>query len=144
MRRYGLIAKLFAQKRVLKRGVIAGHRCANCTPGDPVTRLIETHQRRLEAIRLRQQVGGGHANLLQGETRSHRSPQRPLAVYVVRRKAWSLCFYEKSANFTPVLLALGPDHRNIGNRSRGDPHLLPIQDILVALASSASAHTTWI
>ena len=44
-----LVAKLLAQEGVLQRRVVAGHSCADGSPGDAVAGLVEAHERGLEA-----------------------------------------------------------------------------------------------
>ena len=64
----GMIVELLAELRVLQRAVVARHRRADRAPGDPVARLVQAAQRRLQPARLRQQVFRGNTNILQGQT----------------------------------------------------------------------------
>src|SRR3954471_16818591 len=61
----GLVAELLAQDGILQRGVVAGHGRADGAPADPIARLVEAHQRRLEPAGLGKQVACRHAHVLQ-------------------------------------------------------------------------------
>src|SRR5262249_20289636 len=65
-------------------------------------------------------------------------------MHVLRGEAGAIGFHDEAANLAFVLVALGPDDRNICNGSRGDQHLLTIQDVFVALPYSSGFHATGI
>src|SRR5512143_2919639 len=50
------LAELYARLGILKRRFVAGHRRADAAPGDAVARLVQAHERRLEAFGLREDV----------------------------------------------------------------------------------------
>src|SRR6185369_5117730 len=73
-------------------------RCADRSPGDPVARLGEAEERRLEPSALGQQVLGGDPAILEDELGGDRGPEAPLAVHEGPRKSGPLLLDEEAAN----------------------------------------------
>ena len=66
-------------------------------------------------------------------------------MYVVRRKSGAVGFDEEAANAPVVwrnswLFELCPDHGNVCNAARGDPHFFAIENIVVAVFARAGSH----
>src|SRR5262249_39749075 len=138
----GLVGKLLARFGVLQRGVVARHGGAERAPADSVTRLIEAAEGPFETDYTREQIFFGNFAVGKGEAGGHGSTQRPLAVDVPSFEAGSAFFDEEAADF--IVVALGPNHGDVGKRAAGDPHLFAVEDVLVSLFYGASQHAAWI
>src|SRR5262249_15482075 len=62
-------------------------------------------------------------------------------MYVLRGEAGAIGLDDKAANLALMLVALSPDDCNVGDGSRGDPHLLAIKDVFVTFARSTGFHS---
>ena len=83
-------------------------------------------------------------HVLQGKARSDRCAQRPLAVNVVGFESGAIRLDEESANAILFVFHLCPDDRDVGDRAGGDPHLLAVDDVLIADFAGAGAHAAGI
>src|ERR1700750_3386714 len=146
MTRNGLVTKLLSLSRILQRGVITGHGCSNGPPTDPVTRLAEAHQRRLQAIGLGQQIRRWNPNILHCEPGRNRGSKRPLTVHIMRRESSPIRLDQKAAD-SPILWSnarffkFRPNYSHIRDAARGNPQLFTIENIVVAVFARACPHT---
>ena len=84
--------------RVLERFLEARHRRADRAPRDAVARLRETHQRTLEAARLRQDRVGRQVHVLKHELARVARAQRELALLVLGLEALAVRRHDEAAN----------------------------------------------
>src|SRR5271154_5355245 len=147
MTRDGLIPELFALLCILQRGVVTGHGCSDCSPTDAVAGLAETHERRLQAVGLRQEICRWDAHILQGKARSDRCAKRPLAVHIMRGESWAIGL-DKKATDAPIfwsnawLFELRPDHCDVSNAPGGDPHLFTVENVMLAVPAGSGSHSS--
>ncbi len=83
-------------------------------------------------------------NVLQRQPGCDRSAQRPFAVNVVGLEAGAVFFDEEAANLVVFVFHLGPDDGDVGDAAGGDPHLLAVENVLVAHFAGAGAHAAGI
>src|SRR5437868_13577065 len=65
-------------------------------------------------------------------------------MYVLGAKAWAVGFDQKAADIVVFILYFGPDNSDVGDRARGDPHLLAVEDVFTARLSCPGAHAAGI
>ena len=139
----GLFANCLRGLRVLQRRVVAGHRRAERAPADAVARLVQAAERALQACHARAaNFRRGISQSVERQPGGHGSAQRPLAVHVVGFETWRVFFHQEAANL--FVFAFGPDHRDVRDRAAGDPHLLAVQNVAVALFHRARQHAAGI
>ena len=63
---------------------------------------------------------------------------------VIGLESGTVGFDQKSADLIVLIFDLGPDHGDVGDGARGDPHLLAVQHIFVANFAGAGAHAAGI
>ena len=56
-------------------------------------------------------------------------------------EARAIGFHQKSADIVVFIFYFGPDDSDVGDRARGDPHLLAVQHVLFPDSASARAHS---
>ena len=140
----GLVVELLSGLGVLQRGVVAGHGCADGSPTDAVARLVQAHQRALEAAGAGQQVGGGNVHILEREAAGDGGAQAPLAVHFVGAEAGAVGFDKEAADAIVFVFNLGPDDGDVGDVAGGDPHLFAVENVLVAGLARGGGHAAGI
>src|SRR5436190_156235 len=63
-------------------------------------------------------------------------------MHILRGEAGTIGFNDEATNLAIVFIALCPNDCDVGNGSRGDPHLFAIQDVFVTSARSTGFHAT--
>ena len=138
MRGDGLVGELLALLRVVERGFVAFHRRPEAAPADPVARLRQAIQRRLQPLRLGQLVAGGDAAVVHRQAAGDGSPQRVLVVHVPGFEALGVLLHQVTANLAAFILR--PHQRHVGDGAVGDPELLPVQQVGVAVLLRGGQH----
>ena len=140
----GLIVKLFPGLGVLQSGVVAGHGRADRSPADAVARLVEAHQRALEAAAPGSRLAAGtwtswSERPLVIEARSDHLPWTSNA-----REAGAVGLDQEAPHAVVFIFDLGPDHGDVGDVAGGDPHLFAVENVLVAGFAGGGGHAAGI
>src|SRR5207302_9372883 len=131
--------------RVFDRRVETRAHCARCAGGDGETPVVETAHRDLEAIalitdsvRLRHLEVGHEDRADIARTYAQSIPDRLRA----SRAAASLTVEHERGNAAPTRLGvgLGEDEQEVRGVGVGDPNLLPVPDIAVAVPARRPLH----
>ena len=123
--------------RVLERRFEAGAGRADRAPDDPVAGLVEAGERAFQRAHLGQDGVGGQAHVVEQQLGGDRGAQAELLVDVLGGEALGALGDEEAAD---ALVGLRPDDGDVGDRAVGDPHLLAVQDPVVAVAAGAGPH----
>ena len=120
----------------------AGHGGAHRPPRNAVAGLGETHQRALEAGRSRKDRVVGQAHVVEHQFARVRRQQRELALLVAGAEAGRVGRHDEAANALRVagLAGLRPDHRHVGHRAVGDPHLGAVEHPAVGGFAGSGDH----
>src|SRR5438552_641165 len=140
-----LLAEGLSLARVFDRRVETRAHCARCTGGDGETPVVETAHRDLEAIalitdsvRLRHLEVGHEDRADVARTYA----QSILDRLGAQRTAASLTVEHERGNAAPTRLGigLGEDEQEVRGVGDGDPNLLPVQDVAVAVPARRRLH----
>ena len=113
--------ELLAIQRVLPGGVPAPFGGPHRAPGNAEARVVEATERAGEPFDAFQDALFGQMHIGQHDLARDTGPQGEFAFDLGRGKASIAAFDDEAADL--VVLALGPHHRDIGERGVGDPHL---------------------
>src|SRR5262245_55676537 len=128
-----LDADLAGATRLVERRL----RGADRAPRDAVARLREAGQRALDAFDTRQQLRLVHTHVLQHELARVRRAQRELVLDALAGETLRALVDEEAADRA---LALGPDHRDVGDAAVRDPVFAAVQHIVVAVLHGLGQH----
>ncbi len=140
----GWLWNCFRVYRVLQRSVVARHGRADGSPTDAVARLVEAHQRALEAAGAGQQIGGRARARPAGKAAGDGGAQAPLAVNLVGAEAGAVCLDQESADAIVFVFDLGPDDGDVGEIAGGDPHLFAVENVFIAGLARGGGHAAGI
>ena len=100
--------------------------------------LVQAAERTGQATGLRQHGRRRQPYVVQHQLGRDRRAQRQLPGDLRRREARRRRRYDEAAD---AVVRPGPDHRDVGHRAVGDPHLRAVQHPVVAVAPGVRAHT---
>ena len=134
----GLARPLLALLGIIERGLVALHGRAQRAPTDAVARLRQAAERRPQPVGLGQAVASGNLAVAQRQPAGDGRPQRILVMHVPSLQARRALLYQEAANLSVVVL--GPHQRHVGHRPVGDPQLLAVQHVALALLARRGQH----
>src|SRR5256714_3200061 len=132
-----------ALARVLDRALEAGADDAARAGGDGEAPLVEPVHRDLEALPLlAHEVLGRHLDVLEEELARGAGPDAELVLRVRRREAGRALLDDEGRDALVLRgrVGLREDERVVGDGGVGDPVLLAVQDVRVALAAAGRLH----
>ena len=135
-------AKLFAVEGVLARGVPAELGGTQRAPADAIAGGVEAGERAFQAAHVGEGVFFRAEHVVHDDFTGDRRTQANLAVNRRGAQALPAFFQDKAANLARVIL--GPDHKHIGDRAVGDPHLRAGQAVAAVDLFRAGDHRAWV
>ena len=130
--------ELLAVEHVLARGAIAGFGGAEGAPGDAEAGRVEAGEGAFQSANARHQLFFRHEDLVHHDLAGDRCAQADLAVDRRRAEALGSFLEDEPANL--VVVGLGPDDEDVGNRRIGDPHLAAAEPIAAVHRAGAGGH----
>ncbi|MNR21759.1 hypothetical protein D3C85_1386780 [compost metagenome] len=113
--------ELFAIQAVLPSGMPAIFGCPQRSPTDAVTGRVQTGKRTSQATHIREGVFLRAEHVVHDDFASDRRTQADLAMNRRSTQAFPAFFQNETANLTGIVFS--PNHKHVGDRAVGDPHL---------------------
>ena len=134
------LAELDALLAVTQRGVVAFHGHAERTPSDAVAGAIQAAERSTQAALVRKQVALGHLHVVEHEFAGGAGAQGELPMRGGGGEAFHAAFHDQAMDTAFGVLGFGPHHREVCEGRIADPHLGPVQQVVVAHVLEGGDH----
>ena len=131
-------AELAAVEHVLARSAVAGFGGAEGAPGDAETGRVEAGEGALQAAHAGHQLFCRHEDLIHHDLAGDRCTQADLAVDRRRAEALGPLLEYESADL--IVIGLGPDDEDVGDRRIGDPHLRAAEQVAAVHRTGTGCH----